>query len=289
MTWVRISDDFYDHKKFAATTALGWALWLGGLAYCNRNLTDGFIPASRARGLVNFERPGHYELAVVNGMSGDNATAEHAIDELLEVGLWEESDGGYTVHDYADYQPTSEQVNHVSTVRAAAGQRGAAAKWGNRDASANGETDWHADGKPMANARQTDGKVMPHPPTPVKDKPPPTPPVDDLRSALPESGGVATHRGSGGNSLDRLTKATDRLIRLCSARNRELVKAESVALVSWAAALDVKVLEEEIALAEGLTKRPALPRFLAKPLQRRAAAALVPLPDFQTAKKGTNQ
>lgn len=44
MAWVRLSDDFYDHPKFDKAGALGVALFVSGLAWANRNLTDGFIP-----------------------------------------------------------------------------------------------------------------------------------------------------------------------------------------------------------------------------------------------------
>ena len=49
MPWVRIDDGYADHPKMAAVGPLGQALWLAGLAYCNRYLTDGFIPRTQPK------------------------------------------------------------------------------------------------------------------------------------------------------------------------------------------------------------------------------------------------
>lgn len=96
MGWVRISDDFYDNRKFNRLTALGDSAWVRGLAYCNRNLTDGFIPTRTARSLVD--------------TTGLSASPMDAVAELVAEGLWEEVEGGYQVHDYLDYQLSAEHI-----------------------------------------------------------------------------------------------------------------------------------------------------------------------------------
>ena len=55
MAWVKIDDHFDEHPKIAQAGPLAVAVWLAGLAYCNRNLTDGFIPWSKAQGLVSWQ------------------------------------------------------------------------------------------------------------------------------------------------------------------------------------------------------------------------------------------
>lgn len=94
MPWVRIDDHFDEHPKLAAAGPLGLALWVTGLAYCNRNLTDGFIPRTVAHRLIHED-----------GI--DSATV---IARVVSCGLWEDAEGGYRVHDYADYQPSKEEV-----------------------------------------------------------------------------------------------------------------------------------------------------------------------------------
>lgn len=119
MTWVRIDDQFDEHPKHQQAGPLAWALWSAGLAYCNRNLTDGFIPHSKAQTLVNwqFSEPpddqGRRRLVTVgitSGCAGDDVTNEYVIKLLLSAGLWEPCEGGYLVHDYKDYQPSRRQV-----------------------------------------------------------------------------------------------------------------------------------------------------------------------------------
>lgn len=119
MAWVRIDDQFDEHPKFARVGPLGMALWVTGLAYCNRNLTDGFIPWSVARNLVNWEYLGPeeedgrqrvYTVSVTSGMHGEDVSCKTIIPLLVEAGLWDEVDGGYQVHDYDQYQPSKEKV-----------------------------------------------------------------------------------------------------------------------------------------------------------------------------------
>lgn len=142
MTWVKIDDHFNEHPKLAAVGPVGWGIWLAGLAYCNRNLTDGFIPRAVAIGFggdwtveAAEERdgvPGYvtWDISRGTGMHGEDMDTSWVIDRLIEYGLWEPVSGGYRVHDYDDYQPTKAEVLAMRAAKAAAGQAGgrAAAK-----------------------------------------------------------------------------------------------------------------------------------------------------------------
>jgi len=117
--WVKVDDHFDEHPKHAKAGPLGWALWLAGLAYSNRNLTDGFIPWAVAQKLVAWEfldppdeqgRQKRWTISMDCGMSGGEVMADDVITRLLDAELWEECDGGYRVHDYRDYQPTKREV-----------------------------------------------------------------------------------------------------------------------------------------------------------------------------------
>ena len=117
MGWVRVSDDFYDQRKFYGVTALGDALWIRGLAFANRNLTDGIIPERAVRGLIDVSG-----LSVSLGdFAGRDALPEDAATELVSAGIWhdhghdcdvcpEVEPGQYLIHDYLDYQPSREKV-----------------------------------------------------------------------------------------------------------------------------------------------------------------------------------
>lgn len=102
MPWVKLDDQFPDHPKVLAAGPLASWLYVCGLGYCGRLLTDGFIPDGQVRKLADVE----------------NAT--ELASRLVEVGLWDREEGGYRVHDYHEYQPSAEKVK---AERAAAAER----------------------------------------------------------------------------------------------------------------------------------------------------------------------
>jgi hypothetical protein len=101
--WVKLDDHFPDHPKVIAAGPLAAWLYVAGLCYAARLLTDGFIPYAMVPRLVPHRGP-------------KNATSPEALAErLCEVGLWtmEQSPSGsygYRIHDYAVYQRSRERV-----------------------------------------------------------------------------------------------------------------------------------------------------------------------------------
>ena len=55
MTWVRLDDGFAQHPKLLSVGALGVAMQVAALCYCNRYLTDGFVPAAAVENLLNLD------------------------------------------------------------------------------------------------------------------------------------------------------------------------------------------------------------------------------------------
>lgn len=114
MPWVRIDDHFDEHPKLLKVGPLAWGVWLAGLAYCNRNLTDGFIPWAKARQLASFEVIDGgdvvWRLARTSGHAGEDIDADWVVGLLVDAGLWTITDGGYEVHDYADFQRPKDEV-----------------------------------------------------------------------------------------------------------------------------------------------------------------------------------
>lgn len=118
VTWVRLDDSFAQHPKVVAAGPLAMAMQVAALCYCNKNLTNGFVPWSTARSLISWQflEPddgnGHRisKVAVTCGMRGDDVNSEYVIVQLLEAGMWDEVPNGYMIHDYGDYQPSREQV-----------------------------------------------------------------------------------------------------------------------------------------------------------------------------------
>lgn len=101
MPWVKIEDSFLTHPKAVAAGKDGRALWLAGLLYAARELTDGHIPETAL-----------HLLAASAGVTktGPAITALTSPWRDGEAPLWEPDDGGWTIHDYADYQPSAADV-----------------------------------------------------------------------------------------------------------------------------------------------------------------------------------
>jgi hypothetical protein len=140
MTWVRIDDGFYQHPKVASAGPLAMAMQVAALCYCNKNLTDGFVPWSVAQSLLSWEFIGQadadnpergsplFKVGITCGMAGDDVTCQFVIDQLVANGLWDEADGGFRVHDYLDYQPSKAEILAVRKVRSKAGKASIRAK-----------------------------------------------------------------------------------------------------------------------------------------------------------------
>jgi hypothetical protein len=110
MPWVRIDDNFPQHPKVVQVGPIGMALQVAGICYCNRYLTDGFIPNEALNSLLA-------------GCSTEELTL--ATGKLIFVGLWELADGGINIHDYLEYQSSKEQVEAERARNRIAGQRSA--------------------------------------------------------------------------------------------------------------------------------------------------------------------
>ena len=164
MSWIKIDDQFADHPKVLQAGPLASWLYVCGLTYAGRYLTDGWIPAAQVRKLADV----------------DDAMALAA--RLVSVGLWEPVEGGYLIHDYHDYNPTADKVR---ADRAAAAKRQADWRDGHRDKAGQ----YQASDAPRnaASNAVTNGEVTTAPsPSPV--------PVPAPNPVLERSD--ATHRGA---------------------------------------------------------------------------------------------
>ena len=118
MPWVRLDEEFPHHPKVVGVGPLGIAMQVVGLCYCNKFLTDGFIPSSAIPTFMDFTE---LDEQAFNGHGG---VCWIAVGKLVDAGIWNAVDGGYQIHDFADYQPTKAQVQAERNAKVAAGRAG---------------------------------------------------------------------------------------------------------------------------------------------------------------------
>lgn len=125
MAWVRLDDLMPEHPKVLKAGPLAAWLHVCALAYCNRHLTDGRIPAGKVGALADLDEFG--------------TTCRDQADRLVKAGMWGRTADGFVIHDYHDFQPSREEVEERRAKRSAAGRKGAEARWGaERDGKSHG-------------------------------------------------------------------------------------------------------------------------------------------------------
>lgn len=100
--WLKVDDSLISHPKlYAAGRHLGkngrlraFGIYLEGLSWTNRHLTDGFLPFNVVEAFSMDPRPGDVGRVL-------------AFDD---VRLWELTEKGYQIHDYHVINPTAEAV-----------------------------------------------------------------------------------------------------------------------------------------------------------------------------------
>lgn len=160
MTWFKIDDTFAYHRKTMAAGNAALGLWVRAGAYCAQQLTDGFVSRE------------------VIGTLGTAAQARR----LVTAGLWRETDEGYQFHDWADFQPSREDVTEQRQL-----SKERQARWRMRRATnASPETR----DERVSNAAHGDG--APTRPDPTYISTPPTPPRGGPRGRVSEQATVET-------------------------------------------------------------------------------------------------
>lgn len=139
-TYVRLHDGLPDHMKIAAVGGEAAWLYVCGLCYASRQLTDGVIPVR----LV--------------GRMTDLSNNEALASRLLEANLWHTAQHEckscpqavgdvYVIHDYLEHQRSADEVRELSEKRSAAGRKGGRASGVTRKGEANSEASAQAKSK----------------------------------------------------------------------------------------------------------------------------------------------
>lgn len=124
MPWVRLDEQFAQHPKLRDAGPLALAMQVAGLCYSNQYLTDGFIPRRVAPALLNLEgiAMNCWSNDLIGG--GDDATWQLVVNDLVAADLWDETDGGWVIHDFHKYQPSKADVLAERKQKSEAGRIG---------------------------------------------------------------------------------------------------------------------------------------------------------------------
>ncbi|MEV5944645.1 hypothetical protein [Streptomyces sp. NPDC051994] len=177
-TYVKVHDGLPDHPKIIeAGGEAGW-LYICGLAYASRQLTDGVIPKRLVPRLTDGSKP------------------EASASALLRVGLWHEGEHNcgscpsagpdvYVIHDYLDHQRSASEVADLRAKRSAAGQRGGKRSGESRRAASTSEANDEALASHLVKQNRSKTEAETETETEVKEKESGTPAesLDNVRRA----------------------------------------------------------------------------------------------------------
>jgi hypothetical protein len=146
--WTKLDDGFYDNPKVIEAGLEATGLYVLCLTWTSKHRKGGSIS--------------HAAIARFAGVR-----AAHLSDILLSVGLFENAEGGFEIHDYLEYNPSPETIaakeKEISEKRAEAGRHGAESRWrdsktDSKHGKLNGKTDSKDAGnnsKSLTNSSQT--------------------------------------------------------------------------------------------------------------------------------------
>lgn len=111
MAWVKLDDNFAEHRKFHQSGNLYpllVALQVEALCHAARHLTDGVL--SKAQALAMATRIAHGHTVLDDNDTPLDMTPAILVQAMVDAGLWDTAGRGYVVHDYSQYQWTRQQV-----------------------------------------------------------------------------------------------------------------------------------------------------------------------------------
>jgi len=152
MSWVRTDDAAPDHPKLVGLDDTAIAMWWRGLCYASRYRTDGAIPRGALARLTRDRKP------------------ETVAARLTAAGLWEATKGGYTVHDFLEYNLSAAEQEERARARAEAGRRGGQRSGESRRGK--GEADGNQPGSKREASASQKPKQREAKPNPDPDPPP---------------------------------------------------------------------------------------------------------------------
>jgi hypothetical protein len=233
-TYVKVHDGLPDHPKIIeAGGEAGW-LYICGLAYASRQLTDGVIPKRLVPRLTDGSKP------------------EASASALLRVGLWHEGvhdcsrcpqpgPEAYVIHDYLDHQRSASEVADLRAKRSAAGQRGGRRSGESRRAASKTEANDEALASHLVKQNRSKTEAETETETEVKEKNSRTPAEPDDSPIRHDVERVCKHLATviekGGTKKPPVTKKWRTDIRLLIDKDG-ITAEQAIAAIDWAHASD---------------------------------------------------
>jgi len=118
--WVAVDVNLPQHRKVMAAGPRGpllLALQVTAVCYSRLALSDGAIPAALVDDLTR-------HLRGMEPLPSHLAPRPDWPTEMVEAGLWDETEAGYAVHDYADYNQTRDEAERSHERAVEAGRYG---------------------------------------------------------------------------------------------------------------------------------------------------------------------
>jgi hypothetical protein len=169
MPWARLEDIMDEHPKLVGLSDGAFAMEMRAILYSARVLTDGFIAKHLLKRLTSAT-----DIAVISAQ----------VKELVESRLWEPEGDGYRIHDYAQYQPTREQVLARRAADAERKRKGhkTRAQVGNGTAAEEPSTPESSEDSPVESDTECPAGECPES---TSSRPGPVPARKDISSPLP--------------------------------------------------------------------------------------------------------
>lgn len=122
MAQIRLESTVRHHPKFLRAGGAACWLYTCAIGHCQDHLTDGFISKACLTQLGPISGPGWTSL-------------ERLAGKLVEVGLWDEVEDGWIIHDYLDCNKSRKAVLGIKEKKKHAGSEGGRRSWETRAAA----------------------------------------------------------------------------------------------------------------------------------------------------------
>lgn len=229
-TYVKVHDGLPDHPKIIdAGGEAGW-LYICGLSYASRQLTDGVISKRLVHRLT------------------DGSNPEASASALVRVGLWHDGEhdcpkcplagpDAYVIHDYLDHQRSASEVADLREKRAAAGQRGGKRSGESRRAASTAEANNEALASDLVKQNGSKNEPETETETEVKEKNSRTSAKPDTAPLRHDVERVCKHLAAsiekGGSKRPPVTKKWRNDIRLLLDKDG-ITPDQAIAAIDWA-------------------------------------------------------